>query len=243
MRRLFYKGLLQDTITITGEDAAHLMYAMRAKKGERLTVADDANNAATMEAVAFSPDTVTLKLIERLPLLPPPTYSLTLAQCLLKGDKTELVWQKGTELGASKFVPLVSRNTVVRLVDENKAAAKVKRWQKIAAEAAKQCGGLVPEIAPITPLADFLPNLPDCAALIFCHENETQTTLRQTLRELTDTPEIILLIGAEGGFTLDEAERIKAVGGRAVTLGRRILRAETAAIVALAAVQYEKGEL
>ena len=242
MRRLFYKGRIADEIFVTGEDAAHIMYASRAKKGERLTVVDDVNQAALMEMTSFSPDKVTLKLIERLPLSAPGACSLILAQCLLKGDKTDFLVQKATELGATRFVPLISRNTVIRLTGE-KAATKVKRWQKIAVEAAQQCGGNILAIDNVTSLADFLTSKPPNALFVFCHENEQETSLRQILQKTGDADEIILLIGPEGGFTLDEAAAIIKAGGKAVTLGRRILRAETAALVALTAVQYDKGEL
>ena len=135
-------------------------------------------------------------------------YSVTLAQCLLKGDKTELVIQKATELGVSKIVPVVAKNTVVRL-DEQKAAIKRQRWQKQAAEAAKQCGGaFIPEVLPVMDLKTFLEAAPKDALLIFCHENETQTSLRETLKNFADAKEIILLIGSEGGFSLPEAAMI-----------------------------------
>ena len=219
------------------------MYAKRAKKGERLTAVDDAGTTAIAETVAFAADKITLRLIEILPPEPPPKYSLTLAQCVLKGDKTEFLVQKATELGATSFVPLTSANCVVRFADDAKAAAKVARWQKIADEAAKQCGGTPVQVANVTPLAAFLQNLPAGALLVFCHENERRTAVGTILKEENAAKNVILLVGPEGGFTLEEAAAVKAAKGRAATLGRRILRAETAALVALVAVQYEKGEL
>ena len=237
MRRIFYKGILAEEIKIGGEDAAHLMYSMRAKKGERITAVDDANNAAVMEMVAFSDKEVTLRLVEPIDNNDDGGLKIILAQCILKSAAMELTVQKAVELGAKKIIPITSRNTVVRFSDEKKAEDKARRWQKIADEAAKQCGANeLTEIAAPMSLQDFLTEYAG-KHIIFCYENEDAVAFCQQLKETTGD-EIILLIGAEGGFTLREAEEIIAHGGKAVTLGKRILRAETAAIVATALARY-----
>ena len=242
MRRLFLKGLLADTVTITGDDAAHLMYAMRAKTGDEVTLVDDHGAVGRMELVGFTQDSVTMKLLERLDADTESPLHLELAQCLLKGDKLELVIQKAVELGVVTIQPLASRNCVVRY-EGKKAAAKQERWQKIAEEAAKQCGRTrVPQVLPVISLTDWL-NARQ-GTLLFCYENEEQQPIQAALRALPEhTKTITALIGPEGGFTLQEAESITQAGGQSVTLGPRILRAETAAIVAVSIVQYEKGDL
>ena len=242
MRRLFLKGLLSDTVTITGDDAAHLMYAMRAKAGDEVTLVDDHGAVGRMELTGFTQDSVTMRLVERLDADTESPIDIELAQCLLKGDKFELVIQKAVELGVTRIQPLASRNCVVRY-EGKKAAAKRERWQKIAEEAAKQCGRTrVPEVLPMLPLTEWLDARQ--GTLLFCYENEEQQPIKTALRALPDnTGTIIALIGPEGGFTLDEAAAIEAAGGQSVTLGPRILRAETAAIAAMSIVQYEKGDL
>lgn len=249
MRRLFLKGLLEDTVTITGDDARHLMYAMRAKAGDEVILVDDTGAVGRMELMGFTADSVTMRLVERLEADTEPPIDLVLAQCLPKGDKLELVIQKAVELGAVAVQPLASRNCVVRY-DAKKVAAKQKRWQKIAEEAAKQCGRTrVPEVLPVQPLADWLkepkePKEPKEGALLFCYENEEQQPIKAALRALPeDVRRITVLIGPEGGFSLPEAAAITEAGGQSVTLGPRILRAETAAIAAMSIVQYEKGDL
>ena len=137
MRRLFLKGLLAPVVTLAGDDAHHLLYAMRAKAGDEVVLVDDAGQVARMELTGFTADTVTMRLIERLAADTESPLSLVLAQCLPKGDKLEFIVQKAVELGAVAVQPLASRNSVVRY-DAKKAAAKEKRWQKIADEAAKR---------------------------------------------------------------------------------------------------------
>ena len=263
MRRLFLKGLLQDEVTITGDDAAHLMYAMRAKAGDEVTLVDDHGAVGRMKLTGFTADSVTMKLVERIDADTESPLGLVLAQCLLKGDKFEMVIQKAVELGAAAVQPIASRNCVVRY-EGKKAIAKQQRWQKIAEEAAKQCGRTrVPEVYSVTAITEWLGNLKktSCAtlsapsghlpqrgrqdaSLLFCYENEEQQPIKTALRTLSDdVRNISVLIGPEGGFTLDEAAAIQAAGGQPVTLGPRILRAETAAIAAMSIVQYEKGDL
>ena len=246
MRRLFYKGLLQDTIEITGADAHHLMHVMRARPGQAIIIVDDENQVARMEMTAFCETAVTLTLRERLAADTESPIQLVLAQCLLKADKMDFVVQKAVELGAVGVVPVRSQNCVVRY-DAKKAAGRRDRWQKIADEAAKQCGrtALV-KVMPIESLKDFL-----CHAwyeddmdseFLFCYENEQNVSMRECLQRTT-SERYLLLIGPEGGFTLEEAETIVKAGGQSVTLGPRILRAETAAVAGLSIVQYEKGDL
>ena len=246
MRRLFLKGLLAQVVTLTGDDAHHLLYAMRAKAGDEVVLVDDAGQVARMELTGFTADTVTMRLIERLAADTESPLSLVLAQCLPKGDKLEFIVQKAVELGAVAVQPLASRNSVVRY-DAKKAVAKEKRWQKIADEAAKQCGRTrLPVVRSILPLADWLAarSAREDAALLFCYENEERQPMQAALRALpASVREITLLVGPEGGFTLAEAEAIASAGGVSVTLGPRILRAETAAVAAMSIVQYERGDL
>ena len=244
MRRLFYKGLLADTIEITGSDAHHLMHVMRAKAGQEVTVVDDEGSVARMEMTAFREEAVTLVLKERLAANTESPLELVLAQCLLKADKMDYVVQKAVELGVTEIVPVKSHNCVVRY-DAKKAAARQQRWQKIAEEAAKQCGRTsLTEVTPITDLSNLIRENSDTedTEIVFCYENEDETTVKSCL-QAAKGKRLILLIGPEGGFTLDEAQAVQEAGGKAVTLGPRILRAETAAVAAVTVAQYENGDL
>ena len=244
MRRLFYKGTLAAVVEITGDDAHHLMHVMRAKEGQEVIVVDAENQVARMAMSAFREGAVTLTLQERLAADTESPIGLVLAQCLLKADKMDLVVQKAVELGAVGVIPVRSQNCVVRY-DAKKAAARRGRWQKIADEAAKQCGRTaLLSVAAVTDLNDFLQQNAAAAEteLIFFYENEQDQTVKSYLSQV-QAKRIVLLVGPEGGFSLDEAAAVAAASGHSVTLGPRILRAETAALTALAVVQYEKGDL
>ncbi|MDD7762663.1 MAG: 16S rRNA (uracil(1498)-N(3))-methyltransferase [Selenomonas sp.] len=243
MRRLFYKGLLADTIKITGSDAHHLMHVMRAKAGQLVTVVDDNGQVAAMEMVAFSDSAVTLQLKEHLAADTESPLKIMLAQCLLKADKMDMVVQKAVELGAVGVIPISSQNCVARY-DAKKGAARKDRWQKIADEAAKQCGRTaLLKVRPIVTLGQFIADMQSTdSSLVFFYENENEQSAKEYLRSLK-AKQIVLLVGPEGGFSLDEAKLIEEAGGKSVTLGPRILRAETAALTAIAVTQYENGDL
>ena len=243
MRRLFIPGKLADTVTLSGNDAHHLGYTLRARVGERCVVVDSDRQIASMEITSFTADTVTLRLVERLEADTEPPIRLTLAVCLLKSDKMEFVVQKAVELGAAKVQPIESENCVARY-DGKKAEARRERWQRIADEAAKQCGRTaLLTVAPILSLGDWLTKKPpEDGAAFFCYEAEEKNTLGAWLAE-QNAKAYTALIGPEGGFTPGEAEQAKAAGLAAVTLGPRILRAETAAVATLAIVQHIKGDL
>lgn len=245
MRRLFLKGLLADEMQIQGADAHHLMHVMRAKMGQKLVVVDDHGAVAETEIIGFSAEAVTLRLLQLLDADTEPPVELLLAQCLPKADKMDLIVQKAVELGATGIIPLKSTNCVVKY-DEKKAAVRQMKWQKVADEAAKQCARtVIPFVEPVQPLRDWLQLLadrePDTVVLL-CYENEQQQEIKTYLQAAL-AKRYIVLIGPEGGFTLEEAELAAACGVQTVTLGPRILRAETAAIAALTIVQYEKGDL
>ena len=244
MRRLFYAGVLAKEIEITGGDAHHLARVMRAQAGDEIVVADVDRRAARMTITAIDRDAVHLRLVEYVTSEERTRTEVILVQALLKGEKMDFVVQKAVELGASALYPLKTEHVVVRY-DAKKAAAKAARWQKIADEAAKQCGRrALMRVAEVTALSALLQNAelfdtPD-TAVIFCYEGEGTQSARAVLRSI-EAHRIVLIVGAEGGFSPVEAEHIRAAGAQSVSLGRLILRAETAAVTALAVTQYELG--
>lgn len=243
MRRLFIPGRLADTVTLSGSDAHHLGYTLRARVGERCVVVDPERQVASMEIAGFTADTVTLRLVKKLEADTESPIRLTLAICLLKSDKMDFVVQKAVELGVVKVQPVESENCVARY-DEKKAEARRKRWQRIADEAAKQCGRTaLLTVAPILTFDEWITKRPsEDGAAFFCYEAEKKDALGAWLAK-QNAEACTALIGPEGGFTPAEAEQAKAAGIAAVTLGPRILRAETAAIATLAVVQHIKGDL
>ena len=244
MRRLFYAGALAEKITITGGDAHHLAHVMRAQIGDEITVAGAGGRVARMTVSAVVSDAVQLSLEEYLVQEEENSHEVILVQALLKGEKMDFVVQKAVELGATAFHPVMTERVVVRY-DAKKAAARAARWQKIADEAAKQCGrrALMP-VAEITELSSLLQNAEffhtSDTAVLFCYEGEAERSMRTALRALT-ARRIVLVVGPEGGFSLAEAAAVCAASAEVVSLGRLILRAETAALTALVLAQYELG--
>ncbi len=166
--------------------------------------------------------------------------SLYLAFAMLKGGHDELILQKGTELGVAAFLPLLSERTIIRLDKEKDKAAKRDRYQKIVEGASEQCRRLrVPEVQPIQTLVDVL-RLP-AEHRLFAYEKEAfeGVTLVEAIRHVKPGDRVVLLIGPEGGWSEAEAERILKAGYAPISLGKRILRAETAAIYGAAVFAAE----
>lgn len=229
-------------IDVTGEVCHHLTKVLRVQKGENLRFSDGRNYYCGNVSELFK-DRVVVAIDEVKTIDDEPHLSVTLIQCLPRGDKMDQILQKATELGVDTVIPVESDHSQVRLKDHKKTD-KQQRWQKVAAAAAEQCGrGVVPVIALPCSVKDALASLDDRCALIFCHERETETGFKTVAAALKkDYTKIALLIGPEGGFSENEAEMIIEAGGKAVTMGRRILRTETAGPAALAVLMYEFGE-
>ena len=245
MRQVFYSSTLTEEIVITGGDAHHLAHVMRTQIGDVITVVDAEGQAAEMVVTALTRDAVHFRMQR---VLPAETAGreVILVQALLKGEKMDFIVQKAAELGAVCMRPIVTEHVVVRY-DAKKAAAKAARWQKIADEAAKQCGRRsLMTVAPIVSLAELLQDPAYIGAAdtvtVFCYEQEERQSMRTVLRGI-EARRVTLIVGAEGGFSPAEAAAVTAAGGQSVSLGHRILRAETASLTALAVTQYELGNL
>ena len=242
VRRLFIRGKLAPEIRIDGSDAHHLMHVLRAKSGQVFTLVDAAGHTGEAEITGFTEENVRMHLLRELSADTESPLELCLAQCLPKADKMDFIVQKAVELGVSCVQPLRSTNCVVKY-DKAKAAARVQKWQRIADEAAKQCGRTRKlQVAGIQELSVWVKQIvAEGMPLLFCYEKESHG-IREYLQQSSDT-RYAVLIGPEGGFTPQEAELLLAAHASSVSLGPRILRAETAAVAALSIVQYEKGDL
>ncbi len=239
--RLLLPGAQGGTARIEGEKFHYLVRVLRLAAGDSLRVFDGAglDFPARVEALSETDAVLSLGAAEAAPAGRP----VWLLQGLPKADKLEWVVQKGTELGATDFVPLSLERCVVKL-DEARGGKKVQRWQTIADEAARQCGRAdVPTVHAPRTLAAGLSGLPEGAALLVLDEEARSPSLAEALRALPEGKPVALLVGPEGGLARAEVEAARSAGGVPVTVGRRILRTETAALVALAAVQFVDGAL
>lgn len=233
---------IDSIVTLGGEDAHHLVNVLRRSSGEFIELCDQSGYCYRAEITAISRPDVTCRLLEQLPDNEPAVH-VSLAFGLLKGDKTELVLQKATELGVAGLLPFYSERSVTRLTAK-KSEGRLPRWQKIVRSAAGQCRrNRIPVVSSPCEWKSLLSLFPDFDRVIFCWEDESRQPLGNLLQGIKTGDKILLVTGAEGGFSEAEAEEATALGAQAVTLGPRILRAETAAITAAALVLYDAGEL
>ncbi len=223
-------------VTLDGEAFHHLCRVLRLKEGDRLYALDGQGQLAhvTLDAIAKAQATGTVTGSE--PALGEPPIPITLAAAIPKGERWEWILQKATELGVSRILPLMTSRTVVQ-IDPKKAADKQTRWQKIVIEAAEQCErGRIPEVMAPMSLGSFVASPPPGLTLA-CLERAGSSLFAAL--EAAPRPEgITVLVGPEGGFTPQEADQLLAMGARGVSLGTRILRAETASLAILTMLAY-----
>lgn len=242
MRRFFLKEPLQSKMVIGGEDAHHMMRVLRFKAGQRLTVVDSQCKIAEAQITGFGEQSVELKLLHCLEVDTEAPVEVMLAQCLPKSDKMDFIVQKAVELGVSSIYPVLSENCIVKY-DSAKKVLRQQKWQKIAGEAAKQCGRTrIPSIEPISGLKEVLDALDPLVEAFLCYEGQADCSIKGLL-ENSKAKRFFVLIGPEGGFSPDEVAMCKNCGVKTVTMGARILRTETAALAAVSLVMYQKGDL
>lgn len=230
----------EDEIRLTGTDVKHLQHVLRMQPGEQISVTDSVSGKEyRCEIKAYADGSVQLKIMwaeEACRELP---ARITLFQGLPKGDKMELIIQKAVELGAVAIVPVAAKRSVVRL-DEKKAAAKQKRWQAIAESAAKQSRrNVIPQIHEVINFAEAaaLAGQADVAIIPYERAKGIENT-RQQIAKITPGKSVAVLIGPEGGFEESEIQMAENQGICPVTLGKRILRTETAGLAVLSVLMF-----
>jgi len=230
--------IAENTVTLTGDDAHHISRSLRMAKGEEITVSDDAGNEYTCVLTAFEENAVAATVLSCRKQATEPPLSITLYQALPKGDKLDTVIQKSVECGASRIVPFESERCIVRCKREAEAH-KTARRQRIALEAAKQCGrGRLPEVAETVSFAEMLGEAGRADRVLFCYEGEGTVPIGKLLSapDFPKSGSLAVIVGSEGGFSPKEAEAAETAGFAMTGLGRRILRTETAPLFALAAI-------
>ena len=238
----FFKSMsapaaIGDTVLIDGQDAVHLQKSLRLRVGDAVLLCDGRSTEYDTVIAAFDGEGAHLRVTAVRPSEAEPSLKLTLYQGLPKSDKLEWIIQKSVELGVTEIVPVEMSRSIAKVGD--KADKKSARWQTIANEAASQSGrGILPTVHTPVKFRDILPRLSGTPAIV-CYEGggEPFTTLIAP-----DQTELALIIGPEGGIAPEEIDALFAVGVQAATLGKRILRCETAPLCALSAVMYASGE-
>jgi len=246
LRRFFVKKIHPhaDSIIITGPEARHITRVLRMSIGEELVLMDELGRryGATIEDIR--PKAVKVKINKLLPQLLPSPVRIVLAQSLIRSKNMDLVIQKSTELGVNSIIPFISNRTAVRLKKEHHSS-KQRHWQEIAINASKQSDAIKPPtVEGIVDYNDMMESLKGLSATkVILWESEYRTPLKEILRSSQNRDCFVGIIGPEGGFSGNEILRAKESGFVPVTVGRRILRAETASIVMLSLVQYEWGDM
>jgi len=229
--------------TVIGEELSHLRKVLRLAPGDHVTVFDDTGWEHEAVVRSFSADRGDIDILRSCRPDRESSLQITLALALTKGEKMDWVVEKATELGVQTFVPFVSSYTVPKL-DDRKMATRIGRWQRIALSAVKQCGRTaVPRILTLCELREIVEQPGTDTLKLFFWERENHLTLKQIYKTKPDSRALLLVVGPEGGFSATEAEDARQHGFELVRLGRRILRAETAALAAVTVVQFLWGDM
>ncbi len=234
--RIFLKDLAQSEVTLLGDEAHHLTKVLRVQLGNKIKAFDGKGLEAEGEVIALEPMGATLRLEQPRKAKLEPKWKITLAISLLKGDKLSNVIRQGTEIGVVSFIPLLTEHCKVHTLKES----KLKRWQAIAQEAAKQSGrSFVPVISELCELTTIETSILNLVA----HPYSTTTLYEVTRAYLThECLDILCVTGPEGGFSKNEINILKEKSFHSIKLGARILRAETAPIALAAALLLPKGQ-
>ena len=229
-----------DQLMITGEDARHITKSLRMAVGETITLCDSQHFEHLCRIDRISNEGVSVTIVTKEECTHEPDVDVTLYFALTKGDKPEFVIEKAVELGASVIVPVLTDRCISR-PDKKGAENKLQRYRKIAYQAAMQSRrGIIPEVRPLTDLKSALGNIPSYDKAILFYEGGGQP-LRQLISKIDK--KIAVFIGPEGGFEESEVNALQNAGAVTATLGKRILRAETAPLTALSAIMLLTGNL
>jgi 16S rRNA (uracil1498-N3)-methyltransferase len=230
---------MDETLALPDKLAHQVRDVLRLAIGEALILLDNSGDEIVCTVAKSSRAGVEVTVQERRVGQRESAVQIILCQGLLKSARFEWILEKGTELGVTDFVPTLCRRSMAGL--EDAGSSKLQRWQRILQEATEQCGrSRVPTLSPIRPLMHALNDIPSGALALMPWEEEQDINLRTALQKQSPKPQaVVLFIGPEGGLMAEEVTLAKRHGVQSVSLGPRILRAETAAIAAVANVMYE----
>ena len=229
----------KDLLTIVGDDVNHMKNVLRMRSGEAFTAADENGIFYRCEVEELDKQQVTAKILWKEEGSSELSSKIYLFQGLPKSDKMELIIQKAVELGAYQIVPVATRRAIVKL-DAKKEASKLKRWQAIAEGAAKQSGRmLIPEISEVKTYKEALQMAKQLDVNVIPYEcAKGMAGTREIFQSIKPGMSVGIFIGPEGGFEESEVEMAKELGISPVTLGKRILRTETAGLTTLSILMY-----
>lgn len=226
-------------IVITGADVNHIRNVLRMRTDEEVLIADGQGAEYRCKLTDLSENEVRAQILWKLSGNAELSSQITLFQGLPKSDKMDLIVQKCVELGVSRIVPVSTKRTVVKL-DAKKEQTRVKRWVTISESAAKQSGrGVIPEVSGVMTFAKALEEAQKLDVLLIPYERaDNMAETRRVMGAIKPGQSVGIFIGPEGGFEESEVEEAVAAGAQAITLGKRILRTETAGLAVMAMLSY-----
>ena len=229
-----------DKIRIEGGDVNHMKNVLRMKLHEKAEISDGESRTYLCEVEAYEEDVAVLHILEEMEADTEPASKLYLFQGLPKSDKMELIVQKAVELGVYEVIPVAMKRSVVRL-DDKKAAKKADRWNSIAESAAKQAGrSRIPEVTMPLSYNEALKMAEELDVTLLPYELAGgMEVTREVIRQIKSGQSVGIFIGPEGGFEPEEVDAAVSMGAKVITLGRRILRTETAGLATLAVLMFE----
>lgn len=234
--------LTSKTLFIYGEDVKHISKVLRCKLGEKLEVCDKENSEYICEITDINKEFVKLNILEKVDIKREPNIKIRIYQGVPKNSKMEYILQKLTEVGVSEII-LVDTKRSVSKFDEKKEDKKLDRFKRIIYEASKQSKrGLIPKLTGVISFKDAINSIKENDFNIVCYENESTTSIKNSIKGV-DINSIGIFIGPEGGFCDEEIKELEKNNVKSVSLGNRILRTETASLVASSIVLYELDDL
>ena len=233
----------ENTARITGSDVNHIKNVLRMRVGEEIMILDGNGMEYRCEIEAIS-DEILARILEAKKTEAELSVRLLLFQGLPKKDKMELIIQKAVELGVSEIIPVLTKRTVVKLEDKKKEQKKLERWQAIAEAAAKQSGrGIIPKVCEAVKFTEAVKQAEALEEALIPYElAEGMDEARERIRGLHGKKTIGIFIGPEGGFEEEEIALAVKSGIHPITLGKRILRTETAGLCILSVIMFELAQ-
>lgn len=227
-------------IFVEGSDVNHMKNVLRMRIGEKVMISDGNNLKYLCEIIAYEEDLAVLQMKETVEADSELPSKIYLFQGLPKQDKMELIVQKCVELGVYEVIPVATKRAVVKL-DEKKAKKKAERWQEISKSAAKQAGrGYIPEVKSVMSYKEALCYAQELDVLLIPYElAEGMAETKKVISSISPGQSVGVFIGPEGGFEKEEVEAAMETGAKAITLGKRILRTETAGLTTLSILMFQ----
>lgn len=237
-------NISEKTISIFGEDVNHIKNVLRMKEGEEIIICDSEGTDYHSKIVSLGKDEVVAEILDSGISEAELPFRVHLFQGLPKKDKMEMIIQKSVELGVHEIIPVMTRRVIVKIDDKKKEESKIKRWQAISESAAKQSGrGIIPHISGCMSFKEALSKAQKMDKILIPYENADSSPLgmkasRELLQNIPEGSDVAVFIGPEGGFEPEEVEEAISSGASAISLGKRILRTETAGMMLLSVIGF-----